>query len=138
MTKKEFIQQACLDIIPILCQHRCDAIGTKTSFRSVFTCADLIEQVSEERGTPVFDDEQPSAQHPYAEYDNIPITNLYVDNSGGARTRFLRVCREFKIKTIGDLLRVGSRSFRKFRDIGNRTYHLVRKELELQYSITNF
>lgn len=138
MTKKEFIQQACLDIIPILCQRRCDAIDTKTSFRSVFTCADLMEQISEERGVPVFDDEQPSTQHPYSEWDYIPITNLYIDNSGGARTRFLRVCRDAEIKTIGDLLRIGSRDFRKFRDIGGRTYHAVQSELKSQYGITNF
>ena len=138
MTKKEFIQQACLYIIPILCQNRCDAKGTKTSFKSVFTCADLIEQISEENGVSVFDDEQPSTQHPYAEYDNIPVTDLYINNSGGIRTRFLRVCRYSDIKTIGDLLRIGSRDFRKYRDVGARTYRVVREELESQYGITDF
>lgn len=138
MTKKEFIQQACLALVPMLFQQRCDAKNTKTSFESVFICADLMEQISKEKGVSVFDDEQPSTQHPYSEWDYIPITNLYIDNSGGARTRFLRICREFEIKNIGDLLRIGSRDFRKFRDIGNRTYHAIRSELESQYGITDF
>lgn len=140
MTKKEFIQHACLSLVPMLFQQRCDVKATKTSFGSVFTCADLMEQISKEKGISVFDDgdEQPSTQRPYSEWDYIPITNLYIDNSGGARTRFLRVCRYAEIKTIGDLLRIGSRDFRKFRDIGGRTYHAVRSELKSQYGITDF
>lgn len=138
MTKKEFIQQACLSLMPMLFRYGCGAKNTKTSFETVFTCADLMEQISKEKGVSVFDDEQPSTQHPYSEWDYIPITNLYMDNSGGARTRFLRVCRYAEINTIGDLLRIGSRDFRKFRDIGNRTYHAIRSELKSQYGITDF
>ena len=138
MTKKEFIQQACLSLMPMLFRYGCGAKNTKTSFETVFTCADLMEQISKEKGVSVFDDEQPSTQHPYSEWDYIPITNLCIDNSGGARTRFLRVCREFEIKTIGDLLRLGRRDFRKFRDIGGRTCYVVQMALELQYGITNF
>lgn len=146
MTKKEFIQQACLSLMPMLFRYGCGAKNTKTSFETVFTCADLMEQISKEKGVSVFDDdeqpsndgEQPSTQHPYSEWDYIPITNLCIDNSGGARTRFLRVCRYSEINSIGDLLRIGSRDFRKFRDIGDKTYYAIQEALESQYGITNF
>lgn len=54
----------------------------------------------------------------------------------GARLR--SVCKANRIKSIGDLLHIGRKGFKTFRNIGVHTIETIDKVLEEYYSITEW
>ena len=67
-------------------------------------------------------------------YD-IPIESIIPDATNPFAKKFFIACARKDIKTIGDLVNLGSLKFAKIRNVGNATLQYIKELLYEQYKI---
>ena len=146
MTKFEFIQEAALRLVTAWAEFTTESVATAAK-----ALADEVWNQS--------DEEQPEVPEPAnekvqilaneikrIEEETIAEKNAMKRNEGwkihrnyyqkaGADIRFLTVCHNENINTIGDMLNIGSQRFRNLRNMGPLTMRFVNQALENLYNI---
>ena len=85
-----------------------------------------------EEGESIFEEE--GDPKPFGEYDKYPVDDIFFSNSN-ATVRFERVCKNNNFKTVGDLLRCGSRRFKSFPQCGRLTTYCVQDYLRAHFNV---
>lgn len=123
MTKDDFIMEAALRLIVAKPQEDMSKIADMAK--------DLAERITKRIG----DNTQECAMR--EDMDNVSVTPVfnYLDSHGYNSTKLTRIFYENNIKTVGDLLRVGSYVLKKYRGIGLGTYNRICDALFELYGI---
>ena len=148
MTRQEFIQQAALRLI----SARPEAMMFEISDLAV-NLANCIYGIDEEASSDAFRP-SPAVSDPSKEPIQTLLTevgrveglhvaerkrrNYGYAQKGGIDVRLTNAFRAEEINTVGDLLRLGSRSFLKLRNVGPHSLKFVSEALKNLYNIENW
>jgi len=123
MTKDDFIIEAALRLIVAKPQEDMSKIADMAK--------DLAERITKRIG----DNTQEGAMQ--EDMDTVSIISVfnYLDSHRYNSTRLTRIFYENNIKTVGDLLRVGSYVLKKYRGVGLGTFNRICDALYELYGI---
>lgn len=123
MTKEEFTMEAALRLI--VAKPQADMLKI----------ADMAKDLAELITKRIGDNTQEVAkQEDMDTVSVIPVFN-YLDSHNYNSTKLTRIFYENNIKTVGDLLRVGSYVLKKYRGVGLGTYRRICDALYELYGI---
>ena len=73
------------------------------------------------------------------EADRAPVSSITVygitNDHCGYSVRLDKIFDKYNIRTVGDLLRIGRKAFKKYRSVGGGSIHKIDKALEEMYNI---
>jgi hypothetical protein len=73
------------------------------------------------------------------EADRAPVSSIIVygitNDHCGYAVRLDKIFDKYNIKTVGDLLRIGRKAFKKYRNVGGGSIHKIDRALEEMYNI---
>lgn len=150
MTKQEFIQAATLKLLPQEYGESVDYIAdyVKNLADAVYEVCDKDAEPSDAfRPSPtVSDPSKEPIQTLLTEVGRVEglhvaerkLRSYGYAQKGGIDVRLTNAFRAEEINTVGDLLRLGSRSFLKLRNVGPHSLKFVSEALKNLYNIENW
>ena len=131
MKREEFLMEAALRLITAKPEEKMSEIATMAN--------DITERVFNTAHHQKID----TGRWWSEEADKAPVNAIikHIEEkrpSGGYGVRLDRVFRLSNIVTVGDLLRIGSRTFRKYRDVADGSICRISVALEELYNIQDW
>ncbi len=123
MTKDEFTMEAALRLI--VAKPQADMLMIADMAK------DLAERITNRIG---YNTQECAMQEDMDTVSVIPVFN-YLDSHRYNSTKLTRIFYENDIKTVGDLLRVGSYVLKKYRGVGLGTFNRICDALDELYGI---
>lgn len=131
MKREEFLMEAALRLITAKPEEKMSEIATMAN--------DITERVF----NTAYHQKIDTGRWWSEEADKAPVNAIikHIEEkrpSGGYGVRLDRVFRLSNIVTVGDLLRIGSRTFRKYRDVADGSIYRISVALEELYNIQSW